>query len=267
MAGESISVNPGYVNDVNKQNPYYSNYGWDPSGNQANLSTDANIYIVNILQSANDPRLGRFFFPAGFDPTNDFVGNVFGDDIGTLASASQSSYFGPALVGELDQNNVGMGYSQNQFIYPSYESMFLYAEAVARGWITGDANAALKAAITESFVWLKVPDATTAAATYIAANPKIATTSPDSTTAANVRTVVFQKYIANTGIDPIESYSDIRRLHFLTDKSYISTAAGKVSETLPVKLLYPQSEYTTNATNVPKEVGADAFTSKLFWEP
>ena len=31
-AGESIAVNPGYSNDVNKQNPFYSGYGWSPTG-------------------------------------------------------------------------------------------------------------------------------------------------------------------------------------------------------------------------------------------
>ena len=84
-----------------------------------------------------------YFFPAGFDASNGFVGNVFGDPVGTLAQASASSYFGPALVGELNASNVGTGYSNSQYIYPSYESLFLLAEAVARKWIPGDANAAL----------------------------------------------------------------------------------------------------------------------------
>ncbi len=136
-AGESISVNPGYINDENKQNPYYSNYGWNTTcTSQANQSTDANAYIIDILNSTGDPRIERFFFPGGLTGTT-FVGNIFGDPIGTLASAAQSSYFGPALVGELNPSDVGTGYSMDQFIYPSYESLFLYAEAVARGWIPG----------------------------------------------------------------------------------------------------------------------------------
>ncbi len=266
-AGQSISVNPGYVNDVDKQNPYYANYGWTPTGTQSNLSTDANAYIVNILSSTNDPRLDRFFFPAGFDTTNGFVGNTFGDPIGTLAQANASSYFGPALVGDVNGNNVGTGYSQSQFIYPSYESLFLKAEAVARGWISGDANAALAAAITESFVWLGVPNAVSAATTYITKNPTIATLNSASSVSAKAKIVVYQKYIANTEIDPLESFLDQNRLHFLSDKSYISTFSGKISNTLPLRLLYPQSEYTTNSKNVPAEVASDVFTKKLFWEP
>ncbi len=266
-AGESISVNPGYVNDVNKQNPFYAAEGWTPTGTQSDLALDANIYIINILTNTGDPRLGRLFFPAGFDISKGYVGNVFGDPIGTLSQANASSYFGPALNGDLNGSNVGIGYSKDQFIYPSYESMFLYAEAVARGWISGDANTALNAAITESFVWLGVPNAATAAAKYIAANPTIATISPSASVTTKVDIIAYQKYIANTGIDPLESFLDINRLHFLTDKSYISTLAGKVSGYLPYRLLYAQSEYTTNAANTPKEVASDAFSKKLFWQP
>ncbi len=266
-AGESISVNPGYSNDVNKQNPFYAAEGWSPTGTQSDLQLDANNYIMGILSNTGDPRIGRLFFPAGFDIANGYVGNVFGDAIGTLSLASASSYFGPALNGELNSGKVGLGFSNDQFIYPSYESMFLYAEAVARGWIAGDANAALNAAITESFVWLGVPNAATAAASYIAANPKIATIIDTSSVSANVNIIAYQKYIANTGIDPLESFLDINRLHFLTDNSYISTLSGKVSGVLPYRLLYAQSEYTTNATNTPKEVASDVFSKKLFWQP
>jgi hypothetical protein len=265
--GESVSVNPGYVNDVNKQSPFYGAHGWTPSGVQSDQATNANNYIMTILSNANDPRIGRFFFPAGFDPANGFVGNVFGDPIGTLAQASSSSYFGPALVGELDPNLVGLGYSKDQFIYPSYESMFLYAEAVARGWIPGDANSDLAAAITESFVWLGVPDAATAAASYIAANPSTTTMGSANTPSDRDRIVAFQKYIANTGIDPQESFFDQNRLHFLTDNSYISTLPTKISNVIPLRYLYPQSEYTTNGVNTPKQVAGDEFTKKLFWEP
>ena len=145
--------------------------------------------------------------------------------------------------------------------------MFLYAEAVARGWVPGDADAALAAAITESFVWTGVPDAANAASAYIAANPSITTLGSASTPSDKARIVAFQKYIANTGIDPQESFFDLNRLHYLTDNSYISTLPTKISNTLPLRYLYAQSEYTTNSANVPKEVAGDEFTKKIFWQP
>ena len=94
-AGESITVNPGYVNDVNKQNPFFGAHGWTPSGVGADQATNANNYIITILSNTNDPRIERFFYPGGFDPANGFVGNIFGDPIATLFQASASSYFGP----------------------------------------------------------------------------------------------------------------------------------------------------------------------------
>ena len=60
---------------------------------------------------------------------------------------------------------------------------------------------------------------------------------------------------------------DQRRLSFLTDNAYISVNPGAVSNKLPLRLLYPQSEYTTNAENVLKQGTINALTTKLFWEP
>ena len=55
------------------------------------------IYLVNT----NDPRIGRLFFPGGFDPTNGYVGNVFGDPIGTLSQAARALILGRHLVANL----------------------------------------------------------------------------------------------------------------------------------------------------------------------
>ena len=149
---------------------------------------------------------------------------------------------------------------------PSFESMFLYAEAVARGWIAGDAKAAYESAVTESFVWLGVPDAEAEAADYLA-NSDIAIWNEGASVSVKIKQIVYQKYIALTGIDPLESYSDQRRLHFLPDNGYISANPAKVSNTLPLRLLYPQSEYTTNSSSVSAVGTIDPFNTKLFWEP
>jgi hypothetical protein len=149
---------------------------------------------------------------------------------------------------------------------PSYESLFLYAEAVARGWVAGDAQAAYAEAVTESFVWTGVPDPQTAATDYMANNAIANWANAGTTPLQKAKFIAFQKYIANTGIDPLESYSDQRRLNFLP-AGYISVDPGRVSNKLPLRLLYPQSEYTTNGENVQKEGTIDPFTSKIFWEP
>ncbi len=267
-AGQTIADNPGFVNDVNKQNNFYAAFGWSPTGVVSTGSDNANNYIVSILGGNADPRLGRFFYPVGFSG-NTFAGAVYGDNVGNIPTQANLSYFGPGIVGNINGNNQGDGTGavQNQWIMTSFESMFLTAEAIARGWLPGTAQTAYEAAVTESFVWLGVPDANTAATAYLASPAGSWATNAGVTAASQATFITYQKYLANTMIDPLESYSDLRRLNMLTDDSYISEAPGKISNTLPVRLLYPQSELTTNGTNVNKQGTINAFTSKLFWEP
>lgn len=253
-AGESIAVNPGYVNDVNKQSPFYGQYGYTPTGVKANTSMTANVYIINILKNNNDPRISRFFTTIG----GNFVGSRFGDAPGNNPSAAAASYFGPGVVNSA---------TQNQWIYPAFESLFLKAEAIARGWLPGNAQQTYNEAVTESFRFLGVPNAVSAAATYLATSNIAMWSNAGTTVASQVRFIAFQKYIANTLIDPLESYSDLRRLKFLKDMSYISADPAKVSNTLPLRLLYPQSEYTTNSENVLNQGSINAFTTKIFWIP
>lgn len=252
-AGESISVNPGYSDQKNKQSPFYANYGYDPSGNVATNSWNANLYIINILQGNNDPRIGRFFAPV----SGSFVGDLYGDLSGNIPSASNSSYFGPGLIGSP---------TQNQWILTSFESMFLKAEAIARGWMPGDAKAAYEAAVTESFNWLGVPDAASAASDYLQNSPVANWNNAGTTQESQAKFIVFQKYIAMCCIDPLEAWADERRLHFLPP-DFISVNTSKISNMLPVRLLYPQSEYTTNSSSVLAEGKINQFTSKLFWQP
>jgi len=261
-AGETVSVNPGYTNQLNKQSPFFATYGYTATGNKAITSTSANDYIISILSGYEDPRLDRFFQPAG----GNFVGAVYGEDPGNNPSGTQASYYGPGLIG--DNYTTGAGASQDQWIYPSFESLFLRAEAIARGWVTGegDAKTAFEDAIKESFVWLKVSDATATANDYIA-NTDIADWSNAGTSVTEqAEFIAFQKYIALCGVDPLEAWSDQRRLNFLP-AGYISANPGRVSNILPNRLLYPQTEYTTNADNVRKEGTINQFTSKLFWQP
>lgn len=261
-----VSVNPGYVNDVNKQSPYYSNFGYDATNNKASTSVNANAYILNILNNSGDPRLERFFSPTSAG----FIGNVYGDPTGDLNNGANTSYFGPGLIGDNAPSDIGA--TQDQWIYPRYETLFLEAEAIARGWLPGGeamAKQVYEEAVTASFVFLKVPDAEAEAAAFLADPDGGANWDADagSSLSTQVKFIAYQKYIANTGIDPLESYSDERRLHFLTDNSYISTNPAKVASTLPLRLLYPQSEYTTNGTSVKAVGDIGAYSTKIFWEP
>lgn len=252
-AGESVSVNPGYSNSQNKQSPFYGNYGFGPTGNVTAAGIAANEYVLNILLSTQDPRVERFFTDVG----GNYVGCVYGLSAGN-PFGPQSSYFGPGLNGSAEQS---------QWLMPSFESLFFKAEAIARGWMPGDAKTAMEDAIKESFEWLGVTGAPQAAADYITANDAIANYDNAGPTAKDkAKFIAVQKYIAMCCIDPREAWADIRRLDMLEDHSYISVNPARLQDMLPVRLLYPQREYTTNGENVQKQGTINQFTSKLFWQ-
>jgi hypothetical protein len=266
-AGQSASANPGFSNQAAKQSPFYASFGFTPTGVQSSTSDDANAYIVKILQTNSDPRIKRYFYPVGFNPSGQYVGDKYGDLQSLLPVGAASSYFGPGLIGDSTSSGdvtAGPGATQDAWIVPSYESMFWWAEAVARGWVPGntDGAGAYAAALTENFVWLGVPNASGAAASYITAFPY-----PGGSAEAQATFLSYQKYLANVAIDPIEAYDDIRRLNMLTDNGYISIAPGRLGPgTIPTRLLFAQSEYTSNATNVLKEGTVNPFTTKVFWD-
>jgi len=92
-AGETVSVNPGYVNDVNKQSPFYGTYGYTSANPPADASPPvrANQYFVNLLKGTGDPRLTRFYSPVSGNVVGNVYGLAAGNPIGTA-----SSKFGPA---------------------------------------------------------------------------------------------------------------------------------------------------------------------------
>lgn len=251
--GQTVSVQPGFVNEANKQSPYYANYGFTPTGADANTSTRANNYISNTLKGNGDPRVNRYFAPVG----GTVVGTTFGAAVGNPGGGS-SSKMGPGLIGSA---------AQDAWIFPSFLSLFLEAEAIARGWVTGDAQVAYENAVRESFTWIGVASPVAAANTYMANTASANWANSGATPLAKARFIAYQKYLSLVGIDPLEAWSDIRRLNMIPNTGYISVNPGRISNTLPVRLLYPQSEYTTNAANANAQGTINLFTSKLFWQP
>ncbi|MFZ4455539.1 MAG: SusD/RagB family nutrient-binding outer membrane lipoprotein [Bacteroidales bacterium] len=250
-SGENISVNPGYSNALDKQSPFYASFGKTPAGSAASTNNKANNFFKTLL-GVTDPRLSRFYI-------SPVTGTDYGATNGNLADPTTQvvgSDIGPGLAGSA---------TQDQWILPAYESMFLKAEAVARGWLAGDAKTEFEAAITESFVWLGVPSATTAAATYISSVTSAQWANAGTTTLDKAKFIAFQKYVALCGVDPLESWSDLRRLNMMpSGDKYLSNNPSRTATHLPYVLVYPQSETTTNAPNVPTRT--NIFTEKLFWQ-
>jgi len=257
VAGENVSVNPGYSNTATKQNPFYGAFGLTPAGAPATTDNTANNYFSKIIEvsNTNDPRLDQFY-------QTPIAGTDFGAQNGNANGTTVivGSGFGPGLLG-----TTATGPIQDQFIMPAFESMFFQAEAVARGWFSGSAQTAYESAVTENFNWLNVPSAATAAATYLSS---VAPWAGVTGQAAQINLIAFQKYISLCGIDPVESWSDLRRGVLILPAGYLSHNTNRAAS-LPNVMTYPQTEFTTNSVNIPTPLRntTSIFTEKLFWQP
>ena len=245
----TAAINPGYVNQANQQNPFYTIFGLTPGGNPTNNNQAArgNEFFVEFLRDNNDPRLTQLFVPAASDgEIRGIPQNVYTNDLRSDAT----SPLGPGLL---------VGSTQSLQVMLGSESLFLQAEAAFRGLIPGDAAALYRAGIAASFGELGA----TGAATYEggAFSNKI---NWDLAAAAGneIEAIITQKWIAGGYISGFEVWMDRVRTGF---PSGIPIPVGAFSPVFPTNLLYPTSELATNSANVPSQGDNAAFDGHTFW--
>ncbi len=285
-AGLSAKINPGY-NDT-KPNPYYRAYIINETGSLPGLGdqTKANAFAVGpnpsgpasgYYQWNGDPRVDKFYgFRAGGTTHR---GIPFGEiaNFNALNGGNNlSTVNGSGLVPN--------GAASNAWIFTSTESLFLQAEAIRRGLMAGSTSGMLTSAITESFTSLGLTAAQ--ATTYITNNA----TYPDvdfngvsqgaGLPAGGMYTILSQKWFALNTFATLEVWSDYRRANMqyglgggFIEGPAISTNPSNVKTKIPIRLLYPQNEYSFNPTNALGEGVIDVFTAggvtgrnRIFWD-
>jgi hypothetical protein len=256
-AGETANVQPSYVVDNGKQNPFWNAYKTLYTGAVADDYNRANNYVLSKLKNNNDIRY-QYFFSKASTPLNgnDYYGYNFGEILPSsdpYKSINSSNVAGPGLAKSA---------SQPQWFFTSVESLFLQAEATQRGWLTGNAKTAYENAIKESFVYLGVTNATTEANNYITSGLPIVDWDSSSD---KINLIAMQQYLALTGINNFEAYNNYRRLGVPSDLP-LSLAPGRSGRGIPKRLLYPTAEYNYNAATVKAEGTIDAQTSTVFWD-
>jgi len=248
---EDALINPGYANNDQQQNPLYGYFrtlkDLPTSGGQADYYR-ASQYSIALLKTYNDPRLGFIYDSLG-DGT--YIGNVLGSQNNIPGNGTSS--LGPGLLVSAGQSAV---------ILSAAESHFLQAEAILRGYLTGNAQSEYEAGVQASFDYLGAGDA----AAYLAQSNPNTNWTQVSGVQAQIALIIRQKWIAENGTLPMEAYNDYRRLGLPADIPIsISPYKQPLDAKVPVRFLYPVSEYTTNATNVNAEGTIDYYTSKVFW--
>ena len=253
-AGENAGINPGYSNSSEEQqSPLWRNVGYNTDGspNGGHFYNRANSYAVDFYKATNDlQRIEKFYEE-------------------NRAGIIRGRAFGSSDVGQGNDVISGFGSgilrapTMDAYILPAFESLFIQAEAAERGFIPGDPVALFKEAVTESFRLLGVADYENAArAFYSQPSDKV-----NIDVASNkISTIILQKWAALNAYDPVESYSDWRRLGIPADLP-VSEYPGTTATHIPYRLLYPTSEYHYNATNVNDQGNINQFTSKVFWMP
>jgi hypothetical protein len=239
---------PGYTNALGKENPFYMEFGFDQNGNPVAgyLTQRSNIVASNLMKSLNDPRDSAFYATVS--------GAINALQLGNPANASNaiSSPLGPGLL---------KSPTQPEPIFSSYESLFLQAEAAARGWIPGSAAALYNAGVAASF---NAVNAQGSVAAYLA-QPSVAYPAT-GTLNQQVQAIITQKYISLNSLFNLEGYNEFRRTGYpVLPQNPASQDPAAVSQTLPTRIPYPLSELNTNTDNLTKQGDINIFTSKIFW--
>ncbi|MGZ0015037.1 SusD/RagB family nutrient-binding outer membrane lipoprotein [Yeosuana sp. AK3] len=249
----AAAANPGYSKDTNKQSPFWD-YFVLPSGVQQNRGdfTVASEHTIAFLTDNSDPRLSRLYKPSAAGGS--FKGAVQSTVLpGVGFTSNDLSKVGPGLL---------VSFDQDQIIMSLAESLFIQAEATVRGYLSGGDAAAkvlYEKAIEESFIQLGVTDPETEAQAYYSQN--IVNISWDLSP-NKIAAIMTQKWIALNGTSSIESWIDLTRTGFPSGLPIPAESKGD----RPVRLLYPSSELSRNANNVPPQSVNDVFTNNPFWK-
>ncbi len=239
-------INPGYINEAGKQSPFWAAYGLTVAGEKQNNgeATIGSDFIINYLQTTNDPRIGRIYQE---DPTG-FLGVVQG-----LLNYPTDDSFEPKFTSNLGPGLL-KGPTQDAPLMLLTESLFLQSEAALKGYLPGENPQGLyESAIQASFDFL---GATGASAYYGQGVNNIGWNSSPN----KLQAIITQKWIALNGINGHESWVEYNRTGFPTG---LPVPLENTYNDRPVRLSYPSSEVTGNSNNVPAQ--PNEFTQKIFW--
>ena len=264
-----VSYNPGFTGATSVQSsPMFRVYGvnvaqtaWT-SSNRANAAGDFMAKVLNgtytstdlVTTGVVDPRRPRMFTLVG--------GVVSGAVQGTEATVAKSRLhaFVHGYTGATGSEAYANGTERDAYAMLASESLFLQAEAVQRGYLTGDAQSLFNQGITASFAFYSTGFGTVTlaplnAATYISAiNTKAGLGWAASTNKINC--IMTQKWLALSQWTGIEPYFDMLRTGFPN----APLPLGTTQTTRPKRLIYPSSEYSSNSGNVISVSQSDLFS-------
>lgn len=204
---------------------------------------------INYLNTLNDPRVADFYMPnvaAGV-----YAGELQGD--WQALSAQPDVGFSPPGPEVLSAT------ASCRFLTAS-ESLFLQAEAVARGYMTGSASALYQSGITQSWMaWTNSSAAIAKLPAYMAQDSVNFTNA--TTTSLKIKYIITQKWLSMCGNQNFEAWTEWRRTQY-PDVFTVSLSSVLGGNTMPLRLVYPTSEINDN-THFP---GSVPISTPVWWD-
>jgi hypothetical protein len=287
LATDAI-VNPGYAKINGQQNPSWNTWVQSYTGSNGNRAWMPCTYAFSFYNGANllDTNRGKAIY-LGFPGST--PNNQLGDGLTGVPSAPASTNGWYSGNTSSPGNAIGVmkGLNMGEPLMLAAESYFLQAEANIRSILPGGAAIAdsnFNHGIVASFHYLYLlPDDATLgaglnpvadAAQYQLDNAGsyLVNFTLATTTAQQTEAIITQKYIALNFINSQEPWNEYRRTKYPTSAAVTSdptkSFASLLSQStrpdhLPTRILYPASEYSYNAANVP--TGISPYTSLIFW--
>jgi Starch-binding associating with outer membrane len=276
LSGKAFLTTPAFVNYTKKggsQNPLYSE--------MIGLTSTTNIYgsktCIDVMNSYGDPRAGVFYTPL----SNGAVVGLKQGDFANSGNATNKSIGGFAVGA--NPNNESSATAPVIFISVS-ESEFLQAEAIARGWMTGNDKQHFENGIRAgiNFYLPKIEEELENAANnnlgpfldltyYNPTNTSIndyvdsmisleAPLAYPTALADKIESIITQKWVSMSGNQGFEAWTELRRTGFpvLTESVASFIGAGN----FPQRFIYPTNEVNLNS----KFPGQKKITDKVWWD-
>lgn len=220
-----------YLDALSQRNPLHSSQ--KQLANFENLKASTTSLLV--LSGDADKRIGKFY--NGAIATGLYTGFAQGAGRLPTASTANNNY---SNIGNL-VGGVG-GPTAPVILMSNWESMFLQAEAAARGWMGGTAATFYANGIRESHLYcgLTAADATAVAGLHpLSGSPE-----------AQAGLIVAQKWIAMNGTQSFEGYTELRRMSYtLPYGTFPTSAVSNLGAGLkPYRFPIPSTEVSTNSS-------------------
>ena len=230
-----------YSGAAGNENPYYSG---DLSANSilSGVNVVASNSVLTRLANDGDTRSDYYYSTPANGGGHVGLPQGEGTDQGTPLTGPIQNFSTPG------PGPAGIS-SSVQFI-TGYESLFLQAEAVVRGWAPGTAQSLYDQGVQAAFDFAGAGSAAAflgAGGTYEFGQSN--STGFSGTTIENqLADIHYQKWIAMNASQNVEAWSEFRRTNIPRDLpvSVGGTGASLAGSTLPQRALYPTAEVSNN---------------------